>query len=93
MKTKSKIIVDKEALFGILKDKGLTIYELANLMKVAPSTVYRSIDDSNPKGVGGKTIASMLNALDLTESDFSRIFIFTHPLPKCNGYESTEEVS
>lgn len=80
MKQKSKVLVDKKSLLAILKEKNMSISDLASSMNVAPSTIYRSIDSSNPKGVGGETIANMLKALGLSESDFQKLFIFSQSL-------------
>ncbi|BDZ31269.1 transcriptional regulator [Lactiplantibacillus brownii] len=76
--TKQKVIVNKDALISFLADQNMSIIDLASRMGTAPSTVYRSIDDSNPKGVGGETIASMLSALGFEEKDFPKLFIFTN---------------
>lgn len=54
----------------------MSVIGLAKAMNVAPSTIYRAIDDKNPKGVGGETIANMLRALGLKEKDFQKVFIF-----------------
>lgn len=76
--TKQKVIVNKNALISVLADQDISIIDLANRMGTAPSTIYRSIDENGPKGVGGETIANMLSALGFEEKDFSKLFIFTN---------------
>ena len=73
---KSKVLVNKNALLSFLSKNDMSVIGLAKAMNVAPSTIYRAIDDKNPKGVGGETIANMLRALGLKEKDFQKVFIF-----------------
>ncbi|VDG31478.1 hypothetical protein MUDAN_DOGOELCO_03322 [Lactiplantibacillus mudanjiangensis] len=76
--TKQKVIVNRNALLTLLAKRNISIIDLANSMNTAPSTLYRSVDPDNPKGVGGETIANMLSALGLKEKDFSSLFIFSN---------------
>lgn len=62
---------------NLLKDKGLTIYKLANITGIAPSTIYRALDSDNLSFIGGETIVKISKALGLTEAEFDKLFIFS----------------
>ncbi|WP_238328504.1 helix-turn-helix domain-containing protein [Lactiplantibacillus plantarum] len=91
MKQKLRVLVNKGALLTFLDKKNMSIHDLAQKMNVAPSTIYRAIDEESPKGVGGETIANMLKALGLKERDFQKLFIFSQVLHLDNEMIETQE--
>lgn len=95
MKAKAKVVINSKALQETLANKNMSVIELSRRMNVAPSTIYRALDDENPKGVGGETIANMLGALGFDETKFATLFIFTKPLHLGNetNPDKPEEVS
>lgn len=77
-----KTILKTSELNQLMDLRNDDVYSLAKRMNVAPSTVYRIL--SGDRGVGGEIIPKLLNAFDLSEKDFDKLFIFTESLPKSN---------
>ncbi|WP_313627552.1 helix-turn-helix domain-containing protein [Enterococcus italicus] len=77
-----KTLLRISELNQLMKINNDDVYSLAKRMNVAPSTVYRILNGD--RGVGGELIPKLLNAFDLSEKDFDKLFIFTTSLPKSN---------
>lgn len=86
----TKVFIKKDKFNDLLKAKGLTIYKLSGQTGIAPSTIYRSLDVGNSKGVGGETIAKISTGLGLSESDFDKLFFYANSLPKGNRKEESK---
>lgn len=77
-----KTVLKINELNTLMEKYDYDVYSLSKKMNVAPSTVYRIINGD--RGVGGEFIPKLLQAFDLSEKDFDKLFIFTKSLPKSN---------
>lgn len=78
-----KTLLKQDELNSLMQSKGDDPYSLARRMDVAPSTVYRILNGD--RGIGGELIPKLLNAFELSEKDFDKLFIFSEVLPKNNN--------
>lgn len=85
---KLKIVLKEGILQKLMNQYNLSVYGLAAKLDVAPTSVYRIINGS--RGLGNDMIAKLLNAFNLSEEDFDKLFILQSELPKGNGKEVTK---
>lgn len=90
VKRLTKVFINRDSFYDLLKENNLSIYQLSGKTGLAPSTIYRSIDPDNQKGVGGETIAKLSTGLGLNEAEFGKLFFYHSVLPKGNGKEASK---
>ena len=65
--------INVQLLQKVIKDHGMTVSDLSNLIGIDPSTFYRKLNSSGVKFTIGQ-MHSMVNVLSLTNEEASDIF-------------------